>query len=78
MNSMKAAGYFASHWTSSCLNWPLVTPLLNGHHLFLSSLPLSQSWTPHMLTQSLLFQKAIGFQVIPRCTLRPAPMVLTF
>lgn len=56
----------------------LVTPILNTHHLSLFQSPLSQSWTPQTLTQSLLFQRVIRFEAIPRCrqalrTLRPRP-----
>lgn len=73
MHSVKAAEYLASRSTFSCLNGPLVTPLLNDHRLPPFYLPLSQSWIPHTLTQSLRFQGAIRFEAIPRSTLRPRP-----
>lgn len=68
--SVKAAEDLASRSTFSCLNGPLVTPVPNDS---LFSLPLSQSWTPHPLTQSLRFQRAIRLEAIPRSIQRPRP-----
>lgn len=70
-------GYLASQPTPSGFNWPLVTPLLNGHHLSFFQSPLSQSWTPHADPISAV-SKDHQIEAIPRglqalCTPRPRP-----